>query len=168
MDLVGLNGFSQLGKIGHHFTDGYFPFKFNWTRRDVNRVITGYRDYRLNPESYVAVCFSDGGTVGFPLAMTDWRCRGLIAHSASFYPKDMDQFFELRDIPILLLFTDGDIFKMDQVMVKAYEYLRDRGLKNVFIASAAPMTWHHHEFKNGIPWMVDFCQTQFNYSLPVK
>jgi len=166
MKLLGIKGFSPLGRIDQFFSEGCFPTKFNWTARSVDFVLAEYyRQY--GNEKYLAVCYSDGGTVGHRIFLADRNCVGLIA-SGSLFPGRLESYFPTSSYkPILLIANQGDITGMGRHTRRAYEFYDAYGFPAAYVETRS-MSWHKHEFANGLPFMCEWAKLALHYDLPVS
>lgn len=201
MQLLGLKGFSSFGRIKQYFTSGCFPQKWDWRPNDLRFVHDEYTKYlktlsvkELVPLSdglptvevnsdYILVCYSDGGLLGHIIAATDSRCKGLIAHSATFDEQRLTSMLlnvlyadlELKRYsqsmkPILLIENNNDLTRW-----LPSRYGRTKQALDFYDDLSYPLeyhrlpgeTWHGHDF-TGLSIMKSWCQRMFNYNLPVK
>jgi len=165
MNIIGLKGFSSLGVIDQHFRSGFFPRKFNWTRQDVDVVLGEY--YQVyGAEPYVAICYSDGGTVGHRLFMADTLCKGLIAVGSTF-PSGLQEFMPLRNFkPVLLVSNAGDLTGMGFRTSAAYKFYSLFGFPTIQITTRS-VTWHKHDFAPALPHMKQWCRDYLEFDLPL-
>lgn len=166
MKLLGIKGFSPLGRIDHFFSEGCFPVKFNWTARSVDFVLAEYyRQY--GNEKYLAICYSDGGTVGHRLFLADRNCVGLIA-SGSLFPSGLERYFPLAIYkPVLLIANKGDITGMLRHTRRAYQFYDAFGFP-VALVETKSASWHKHDFATGIPFMQEWAWQSLHFNLPLS
>lgn len=122
MKVMALKGFGKLGSLAPYVTDDvYLPWKYNWTQRDIGRVIS------FGPgEPYSLWGFSDGGTLAYEVAQCDPLCESLIVHSGMFRYPTLS-----RSIPTLLLTTSGDETPTYDMTHAAYGWYCRWGLQNL-------------------------------------
>ena len=175
MRLVGLNGLTLCkfldGRIDHLFSDGIFPYRRNWAARHkdfVKKNIPGQEEYLLTG-------FSDGGTLAHEVAHDDPRCAGLMVHSSMFRPHKIET---VRDIPILLMRTLGDVTPTFDATYRAYDWYSDSDKITRLEPKDGPLTmgstdpsflgrWLRHEYANGLPFMAEFALKHFDFVLPI-
>lgn len=162
MNFMGLNGFGyRLGRISPFFQEGFFPFKFNWTARHIDYVISQYHT-RFLKQPYILAGFSDGGTLAHEVASVDPFCVGLIVHSGMW----RGVYSSARKIPVLLLRTVGDptpTYKETGEALCWYSN-HDYPVKHVELHSDK---FFKHEFANGLSVMKAWCWENFQYDLKI-
>lgn len=172
MNLLGLNGFGfAYGRIDRYFTEGCFPYRWNWGYRHAREVIRQYSD-QYGDEPYIGIGFSDGATLLHEIAQIDMRCRGFIAHSGMFrLPRTVGY---RRSVPCLLLRTRGDITPTFKATGHACAYYIDRLAEadeedSILEMHTAPKTtWHGHEFANGLLHADWWANKHFGFPLPIN
>ena len=199
MNILGLKGFSNLGKIDQYFTSGCFPDKWDWTLDDVLYVVNIYNiyitrqnpGYRLSPaigrtsnDKYILICYSDGGLIGHILGLLDPRCKGIIAHSATFPQKHVERAWktqEHRDFffhpsaqqkkPILIIQNGGELTKYLPSWYgrpkQAIDWYLDQGFP-LEDHNLPKNTWHGHEFDNAFGIMASWAKRHFSMELPIR
>jgi len=177
MHLVGFKGFSRFGTIQPHFTSGFFPYRWNWTTkhaRELPLTITQYIYDHVYPDvpqsfDYIAVCYSDGGTVAHILPYFDFCCRGVIAVNASF-PKEAERLYAKtgRTFPVLLIQNNNDLtqYLPWRSTRHAINFYQNIGTP-LEVHSLPGKAWHGHDF-NGLSIMQSWCLRNFNYDLPIR
>lgn len=117
-------------------------------------------------EPYILICYSDGGTVGHPLAFRDPRCVGLIAHSASFQPRHIQI---TTPKPVLLLCNTWDLTGMGLVTDYAcYWYRTHEADIDADYFKLPRQSWHGHDFHNAFGVMNEWSMRHFDFRLPLK
>jgi hypothetical protein len=166
MNVLGLKGFSSLGRIDKFFTRGCFPSKFNWRARDVDFVLAEYyRQYGSEP--YLAICYSDGGVIGHRLLLSDRNCLGLIASAASF-PLDLDVYYSTSSPkPVLILNNAKDLTGMGKRSLEALDFYIEIRFPVVYRITTSA-TWHGHDFAPGLRDMEEWALENFNFQLPIR
>ena len=204
MHTVGLKGFSNLGRINQYFKQGFFPDNFDWKITDASELKTridkylsydrsvSINEYKIRKvpvpqiynenlerylaeQEYILICYSDGGLPGHLLAQQDSRCAGIIAHSATFVTKAVEQAHNTktgrRHFPVLLINNTRDLTRYMPSWYgrtqQAYDFYRDKAYP-VEYHTIPRNTWHGHEFDNAFGIMTNWCQRHFSYELPVK
>lgn len=173
MYLLGLNGrFSFLveERLDIYFADGYFPYQPTWFYKDLEPLMDSIPD-----DDYVAVGFSAGGTLCHYLPMIDERCQGTIIHSGQFFPQRIEglvddfDYMPDRQYPILLLSTEHDWTRCGIHIDKAFDYYANElGKRDVTHIEFPKRSWIGHEFKNGLPAIVEWCSRKFNFEVVLK
>lgn len=166
MKLLGLKGFTSWGRIDSFFTEGCFPTKFNWTGRDVSFVHQAYAE-QYGDEEYIAICYSDGGTVGHRIFLADRKCLGLIA-VGSLFPKGLESYLPINSHKhVLLIANEGDRTGMGRHTQRAHDFYYLHKLP-VELVKTQSMSWHKHDFAPSIPVMQAWTRRKFGYELPIK
>lgn len=169
MNVLGLNGLTIRpffdGRIGQYFTEGFFPYRWNWREQDAPRVVDAARQ-AFGGEDYIAIGFSDGATLTHQLAQLDPKCVGIVAHSGRFVSLDVR-----RRVPVLLLRTRDDIFcSVVRETKQMHEFYRIAGWSPSFLQmlTLEPTRWHAHEFSNGLRAMHELAPALFGSHLPIR
>jgi hypothetical protein len=162
-NVLGLNGFGYHARISRHFVAGHFPFQPDWRRTDREPVINGYRaEFGNHP--YVAIGFSDGGTLCHEIAHSDPNCVGLVVHSGMWRKPP-----KIREIDILLIVTQGDRTPTYRQTHEAWHYYRSRRgmLRSLDIRQLDSERWMRHEFANSLGVISDWGMAKFGTRLGV-
>lgn len=165
MKILGLNGFGiYYGRIARYFQPGcgYFPYRMNWERRHLLSVMDGY-SRECEDEPYIAIGFSDGGTLAHELAATDQRCVGLIVHSGMFREPP----FARRNLPVLLIRTIGDRTPTFEATGRAFIWYRQHYVDRTELADLEPDGFPRHQFENGLGEMKAWAERELGFDLPV-
>jgi len=183
MNILGLKGFSRYGNIDQYFNVGCFPQKNNWrpTLEDANFIFMEYTQYVLSYDKkstqYIAICFSDGGSVGHLLPLLDPDCVGLIAHSATFPKRKVMEIAKsdyslARSVPILLIENNNDLTKWLPSWYgktkDAFVHYYKQSNANLEYHILPGNSWHGHDFDNAFGIMHGWCKHNFDFKLPVK
>lgn len=163
MILVGLNGTTIWpiinGRIDQYFRSGIFPYQWTWGKTKANRAAK-----HMPKEPYILTGFSAGATLCHQIGAIDFNCKGIMVHSGQYF----EPTHKRLDLPILLLSTVGDIFPTDRDTKDMFTFYRNARYFNVSHIELPKTTWHGHEYDNGLDTMYSWCQSIFNYTLPIK
>ena len=172
MNILALNGFMPSDRIDARI-DQYFdpeycvaPFKRNWRPTDAQWVADSYVD-RFDRQPCVITGFSDGGTLAMEVAQQLPQCLGAMIHSGSFRRFYLRRLV-IRPLPMLFLFTRGDITPTDRSMRLAARWFHRRGVPDVELQECEKTTWHGHEYANGLTAMANWFASRYNYALPLR
>lgn len=161
MRLVGLNGLTIWpfidGTINTFYTDGIFPYRWNWRQKDITVINS------LPREDYVLTGFSDGGTLCHEIAQKDEYCKGLMVVSSLFRYPTVE-----RDIPILLIRTEGEVKSVFESMLLAEKYYQLKGVSNVKLVTTEYCGRFKHQYRHTLHYMYAWCYMYLNYQLPIK